>query len=406
MVGRALIGRNSSAMSAKLRVLLSIPDLQDLGVQHDVRCLMKYWNRDRFEPAMLLHRRTGAFADQFSPDMASIEVDDFVLNVPKIRVLLRVLGYRRAFDEFRPDAVISFVPYCNLASAMAKRVARARFGLAVSEHAHVTASLADRDAFSAKPFLGFYRRSFPYIYNREADLVKCIAEESRQDLIEHHGITAAKTRLIHNPVDFDEVRRLARDAVDHPWFDPAERQRIPLFINVGRLAPQKQQDILLRAFAAVRSRGAARLAVVGRGDRETSLRSLAKELGIANDVVFMGFQRNPWKYMSRATATVLSSMWEGLPCVVTESMVLGVPVVSTRCPSGPTEMLLDGKAGYLCPVGDVEGLATAMQDVIGDPSGTTERVAVATENLHRFEPHNVTEQYERLAMELRDLAYA
>jgi glycosyltransferase involved in cell wall biosynthesis len=383
----------------RLKVLLSIPDLQDLGVQHDVRCLMRYWDREHFEPVMLVHKREGAFADQFPAEMASFQVDDHSWDMPRARVLLRILGYARVFDAFKPHAVISFVPYCNLASAAARRVSHHRFGLAVSEHAHVSASLLDRESFGT-PFLSFYRRFFPFIYNHEADIVKCIAEESRQDLIRHHGIRAERTRLIHNPVDFDEVRRLSRDAVEHPWFGDDERRRIPILINVGRLANQKKQDLLLRAFASVRRTRPARLVLVGRGPYLERLKSLALELGVDQDVAFLGFQRNPWKYVARSSALVLSSIWEGLPCVVTESMVLGVPVVATRCPSGPTEMLLDDDAGFLCPMNDMPALAAAIQRVFDEPSEAARRAKVATENLYRFEPRSVTRQYEDLVREL------
>jgi glycosyltransferase involved in cell wall biosynthesis len=382
----------------KLRVMLALPDLRDLGVQHDVRYLMKYWNRDRFEPIMLLHRREGEFADQFTADMASIEVDKLVWSPPRARVVLRVLGYVRAFRQFAPDAVISFVPYSNLASVYARPLSGRRFGLAVSEHAHVTASLQDREAFAA-PFLWFYRRRFSELYRR-ADLVKCIAEESRRDLIENHGVPESRTRLIYNPVDFDEVRMFAKEAPDHSWFGAEELRRIPLFINVGRLIAQKRQDLLLRAFANLHAKRRCRLALVGRGNHLAQLERLAAELGVSHDVVFLGFQRNPWKYMGRATALVVSSDWEGLPCVLTEAMCLGVPIVSTRCPSGPAEMLLEGRGGILCPTGDVGALSAGMGSVLDDSTLARKRADAAHAALARFEPANVTKQYESLAAEL------
>ncbi len=386
-------------MSVKLRVLLCIPDLQDLGVQHDVRCLLKYWNRERFDPVLLVHRREGAFASQFPDTTACIEVDRLVPGIPKLRNLVRIAGYARAFRQFRPQAVISFVPYTNIASAWARPLSRLRFGLAVSEHAHVTASLADPESFDG-PFLWYYRRRFPRIYNERADLVKCIAEESRQDLIKNWGIQQDRTRLIHNPVDIDEIRALGVEAVDDPWFAPEETARVPLILNVGRLARQKRQEVLIEAFATLRQTRKLRLAFVGRGAHLDKLKSLAQRLGVAADVRFLGFQRNPWRFMKRASLLAMSSEWEGLPCVLTEAMALRLPIVSTRCPSGPAEMLLEGRAGLLCPVGDTAALANAIANVLDDQTAARERSLIAEANLQRFHPVPVTRQYEALAEEL------
>jgi glycosyltransferase involved in cell wall biosynthesis len=259
--------------------------------------------------------------------------------------------------------------------------------------------MQDPEAFTGS-FLWLYRRVFPHVYNQRADLVKCIAEESRQDLIRNFGIRADHTRLIYNPVDFDEVRQLGRAAAEHPWFEDEERAKIPVIVNVGRLCGQKRQDLLLQAFAIVRKTRHARLALIGRGEHQARLQSLADTLGIRDDVVFLGFQRNPWRFIARGALLALASDWEGLPCVITEAMALSTPVVSTRCPSGPTEMLLGGDAGVLSKVGDPDDLARAILETLEDPVATRRRTAIATEHLQRFDPERVTRSYEALADEL------
>jgi len=392
-------------VARKLRTLLVVPDLQDLGVQHDVRCLMRYWDRNAFEPVMLLHKREGAFADQFGSDLRSMQVDDLIPDIRGLRILLRVEGYARAFRAFRPHAVIAFVPYTNLASAWARPLSGMRFGLAVSEHAHVTASMLDRESFTPG-FYWFYRQTFSEIYNHSADLVKCIAEESRQDLIRNHGIDAARTRLIHNPVDVEEVQELALTEVDHPWLERVETRRTPVIINVGRLARQKRQDVLLDAFALLRRTHAARLIFIGRGAYKERLAQQAERLGVAADVAFLGFQRNPWKFMARATLLALSSEWEGLPCVLTEAMSLRLPIVASRCPSGPSEMLLEGRAGLLCPVGDSRALAQGIADILDGPDEAKQRADEAYAHVDRFRPERIAREYEDLARELADLSGA
>jgi len=389
-------------MKPKIKVLLAVPELEDLGVQHVLLSLMRHWDRERFEPTMLLHKRTGAFADQFPTEFSSIQVDERIVDIRGARIALRLWGYARIFREVRPDAVISLVPYSNLACAWGRALSGVDFGLAVSEHAHVTASMQDTEALTG-PFFWVYRRAFPRVYNQQADLVTCVAEESRRDLVENHGIVASRTRLIHETADFDEVRSSGRLAADHPWFEDSERAKIPIIVNVGRLCSQKRQDVLLRAFAILRGKRRVRLAFVGRGDHLTRLEAMASSLGVRDDVVFLGFQKNPWRFMAHSDLLAVASDWEGLPCVIAEAMALSIPVVSTRCPSGPAEMLMDGEAGLLCRVGDPDDLARAILETLDDPVATGRRVATATEHLQRFDPRKVTRDYEALADELASI---
>lgn len=386
----------------KIKVFLVLPSLDDFGVQHDVRTLLRYWNQEEFDVRMLLHSRSGSFADQFPPEMKSFEIDNVVSQAPKLRVIARFNGYRKIIDDFKPDAVISFVPISNYGCVWAKLTIKHRFGLAVSEHAHVSAAMEDKENMD-NYFMKLYRMTFPYVYNLKAiDRVKCISEESRQDLVKNHGIQNSKTVLIYNPVPLNEIRKLSTEEVDHPWFLRGEKRKIPVLVNVGRISYQKRQDLLLQAFARVRKDIDARLVIIGSGDQK-SLQNLANKLDVGNSVYFTGFQKNPWKWISKSDLFVLSSVWEGLPCVLSESMALSLPIVSTRCPSGPTEMLLNGRAGYLCKVGDIHDLAEKILYALTHPKDTNEKMLVARQNLDRFEPKTVTKKYETLARELASL---
>jgi glycosyltransferase involved in cell wall biosynthesis len=121
---------------------------------------------------------------------------------------------------------------------------------------------------------------------------------------------------------------------------------------------------LLRAFARVRSARPARLVILGEGSQLRALQSLASELGIGDDVLFPGFVSNPFAYMARARAFVLSSAWEGFGNVLVEAMACGCPVISTDCPSGPAEILEGGRYGSLVPVGDPTPMAEAILETL------------------------------------------
>jgi glycosyltransferase involved in cell wall biosynthesis len=99
-----------------------------------------------------------------------------------------------------------------------------------------------------------------------------------------------------------------------------------------------------------------------------ALEETAAVLGIRDDVAFLGFQANPYPYMKRAAALVLSSRYEGFGNVLVEALALGTSVVSTDCPHGPAEILDRGRFGVLVPVGDPEGMALAMEQVLDHPA--------------------------------------
>ncbi len=137
---------------------------------------------------------------------------------------------------------------------------------------------------------------------------------------------------------------------------------------MGTLKPQKDHATLLRAFALLPEELDASLAVLGDGPLRGELSDLAQALGIHDRVRFLGFVPDPIPWFRTADVFVLSSRWEGFANVIVEALSFGVSVVSTDCPSGPFEILEDGRFGELVPVADPTRLALAIAATL-----TTER---------------------------------
>lgn len=164
--------------------------------------------------------------------------------------------------------------------------------------------------------------------------------------------------VVPTPVLTTGIESLAREPVDHPWF---QSDQPPVIISVGRLQEPKDYPTLLRAFARFRQQHEARLVILGEGHLREELESLAQELGITEDFDLPGFSPNVYAYMARSRMFVLSSAWEGFGSVLVEAMAVGTPVVSTDCPSGPAEILENGRLGPLVPCNDPEALAAGME---------------------------------------------
>jgi glycosyltransferase involved in cell wall biosynthesis len=142
---------------------------------------------------------------------------------------------------------------------------------------------------------------------------------------------------------------------------------VPVILGVGELCARKDFGTLIRAFALVRRERPARLVILGKGRQREKLEALARELGVGADVSLPGFVNNPYPYMKRASLFVLSSAYEGFGNVLVEALATGTPVVATDCPSGPREILEDGRYGPLVPVGDVRRLASSILDTLAHP---------------------------------------
>ena len=133
---------------------------------------------------------------------------------------------------------------------------------------------------------------------------------------------------------------------------------------------QKDISTLLRAYKLLREQYKVTfpLYILGKGHSEEELRQLAVSLGLDNDVVFLGFSSNPYPWMLHARMLIHSAKMEGLPTVLIEGLMLSKLMVSTDCPTGPKEILDEGRAGLLVPVGDGQAMADAVYRLLTDES--------------------------------------
>ncbi|EAR23457.1 Glycosyl transferase group 1 [Nitrococcus mobilis Nb-231] len=178
------------------------------------------------------------------------------------------------------------------------------------------------------------------------------------------GIELDNIFAVYNPIVDDTLHTQATASVELPW--PTEPM-VPLILSIGRLAREKDYPTLLRAFALLRNSRQARLLILGEGEERAALTQLAADLNIASDCAMPGFVPNPYAYLARANLFALTSLWEGFGNVLAEALALGIPAVSTDCPSGPAEILAGGRYGPLVPVGDANAVAGAMAAVLDSP---------------------------------------
>jgi glycosyltransferase involved in cell wall biosynthesis len=162
--------------------------------------------------------------------------------------------------------------------------------------------------------------------------------------------------VIPNPVITTEMKTQGSAPVDHPFFEMDE----PVILSVGRLSQEKDISTLIHAFKRVQQTIASRLIIIGDGPERDQLEATVNQEKMSQQASFLGHQDNPYSYYSKSDLFVLSSTREGLPTVLIEALSFGLKVVSTDCPSGPREILKDGRYGHLVPPKDSAALAEAI----------------------------------------------
>lgn len=191
----------------------------------------------------------------------------------------------------------------------------------------------------------------------------------RNDLVRNFNAQPDRVEVIHNPVDAHEIRELAKQAI-------AEIPDDDYILHVARFAPQKRHDLLLEAFKRLQT--GAKLVLLTKVSPE--LRELIARHGLEDRVICPGFQRNPYPWMARAKVSVLCSDHEGFANVILESLICGTPVVSTDCPSGPSEILAGELSRWLVPMNDPDALAQrigqALAGEINIPGDLAERFSL------------------------------
>ena len=212
----------------------------------------------------------------------------------------------------------------------------------------------------------------------------CVVFQSESVRDEFSGKVRDHCRIIRNPVSVT----CSRTGISH---------RI---VNIGRLTPQKNQAMLLRAFAAFhRTHNEYTLSIYGEGELEEELQALADSLGLGNAVRFEGQVRDVHGAAADAEIFVLSSDYEGLSNALLECMIMGFPCISTRVPGSET-VIRPGENGILVDVGSGEQLEAAMT-LLADDEALREELGSRAKNIaEHYRPDRVIAQWEELISQL------
>lgn len=274
--------------------------------------------------------------------------------------------YKKFCRANKIDISLSFLNRPNFINCLSK-ILGSRSKVIISERTYVSEYLKSLSLGGRTIGKVLTRSLYP-----KADLIIPNSLLSKMDLEKNFGVQS-RFQIIHNPLNVASIRTLKELPVKNDFFQTFT------FIHVGGFRPEKNHRLLVEAFSNLKDLDC-QLALVGKGTLEKSIRENVAALGLTEKVMFLDFDTNPFKYLSRSGAFVLCSNFEGFPNTILEALACGLPVISTDCRSGPREILAPGanvqlqvkgkieivEHGILVPVGDAERLAEAMRRIFLD----------------------------------------
>ena len=227
-----------------------------------------------------------------------------------------------------------------------------------------------------------------HVYAR-ARAVVCVTDDLLV-VVEEVGVRKSKLVAIPNAVDIERVRVLAK----HRSPSALAPDDVPTVVGVGRLAPQKGFDLLIRAHAELMMRGVChRLILIGNGPDKSDLMALAAEQGVGDSVLFPGYLANPYPAMVRSSVCCFPSRYEGRPLALAEAALLGVPMIAANCPTGPREILADGLYGELVETESVDALSAAIEKHLRDPQRLILKAKASEKESNRFSIQTCAQKY-------------
>ncbi len=358
-----------------LRVLLFLPDLDGGGAQRTLVNLANALPRDRIEPILVSARTDG-----YGKDWVAADVPLCDLMTRRLRGSLRPL--RRIIRHYQPKVLLSTIADANVIAYLAIQ------GLTTPPKL----ILRETNSHRMRDDIGLIRRSLIKFAYRRADAVVALSDGVRREIIADHKLDPQRTYTLSNPVN---VKEIANSVEKVRGEEPPISKTGPLIVSIGRLSRQKGFDLLLDAFSRIGDKEA-RLVILGEGEERSCLELMARNLGVANRVIFPGFIDNVALWLAYADLFVLSSRWEGFGHVIVEAMAAGVPVVATDCPYGPREIIRDGKTGLLVQPDDACMLSSTIDRVLSDSALRQALSIAAVADCGNYSVEIVAENYAKL----------
>lgn len=372
----------SNEHNHKKKIAFLLTSLEMGGIERTTVNLAIGLEAHGFQVEMFVIDTRGELINQIPSTIRLIESNANTFS--SIGIMSHLIEFVKYIRSNRPTAIITERSSENFLSICALLLSRIDTTLIIRENGfHSPAGQT-----MVGPKATFLRYSSKLTYNF-ADHIIAVSRGVQNDLQNHLILPNKQVKLIHNCVVTDKLIEQSNEDVSNRWFlDP----NIEVVLSAGRLVRAKGFDTLVKAFELLHNKRKVRLVILGDGPQRSKLEDLIHSYELSDKVILPGTVSNPYKYMSKASVFVLSSLREGLPTVLVEALACGCPVVSTSCKHGPVEILRDGRYGELVPVNDKFALANGIERSLNNPPSP----AILRRRSRDFSAEAIVPEYVRL----------
>lgn len=233
----------------------------------------------------------------------------------------RIKAIKKTKEKYNFDIVISFLPQPNFQNIISRKNEKVIISVRnyISKRYH------------------FFNKIKAKMFYKNSDLIVSVSKKIKEELENNYNALNDQVEVVYNPYDIEKIIKKSKDEIEEKYKEIFKKKTI---ITMGSLHYQKGQWHLIKAFSSLIEKGYdINLVILGKGELEKDLKSLSKKLGIEDNVFFLGFKENPFKYLTKSYAFVFPSIYEGFPNALLEAMACKLPVISTDCKSGPREII-------------------------------------------------------------------
>lgn len=280
-----------------------------------------------------------------------------IVNLKKKSLIKMALPLLRYLRKNKPKVIITGGEGANILLGIMKKLMPSQ-KVIISIRTNLSTEYRESNNRKKKLLFPFFSK----VLYKNVDKIVTVSKGVANDASEFLGYPLEKFNVIYNPIVDEGLLELMNEEVEHEWLD---NDNYKVLLSVGRLVKQKDLVTLIKGFKLAKQKdNSLKLIIIGEGPEKSKLVSMVKEYNLEKDIVFQGFVQNPYPFMKKADIFILSSQWEGFGNVLVEALATGVPIISTDCPSGPSEILDHGKYGKMIQVGDYNHLSEEIVAII------------------------------------------
>lgn len=338
-------------MHSMKKICILLPSLVGGGAERLHILLAKSWLDQSYSVDFLVldNQKVAGALESLVPQECRV----FVLKETRLRKAIFPIAKVLKKEGF--DLMVAPMWPMSIIAIIARFLSLSKTRIVVSDHTHLSTS---RESELKVPL--FILRASIGIFYRFANAIVCVSKGVRDDIAYLGLLNKKKIKVIYNPVAIKGYRKKTYNSEEIARIWPSDfPNRI---LSAGSLIAQKNYTLLIKAFSMLPSEilSNSQLVILGGGLERDSLESLIKELELQERIFLLGFQLDPMPWFETASLFVLSSNWEGFGNVLVEALQSSLPIVSTDCKSGPSEILEDGKYGKLVEMDNPAALSSAI----------------------------------------------